>query len=44
MRLDHAVIVGRREYLTRVKSKGFWIATALLPLFLAAMVLAATAA
>jgi ABC-2 type transport system permease protein len=39
MRLDHAVIVGKREYLTRVKSKGFWIATAVLPLFLAAMVL-----
>jgi ABC-2 type transport system permease protein len=39
MRLDHAAIVGKREYLTRVKSKGFWIATAVLPLFLAAMVL-----
>ena len=32
MRLDHAAIVGKREYLTRVKSKGFWIATAVLPL------------
>jgi ABC-2 type transport system permease protein len=39
MQLSHAVIVGKREYLTRVKSKGFWVATAVLPLFMAAMIL-----
>ncbi|HVT61199.1 MAG TPA: ABC transporter permease [Thermoanaerobaculia bacterium] len=39
MQLSHAVVVGKREYLTRVKSKGFWLATALLPLFMGAMVL-----
>ena len=39
MRPEHAFIVGKREYLTRLKSKGFWIATALLPVFMAAMIL-----
>ncbi len=39
MQLEHAFIVGKREYLTRVKTKGFWIATAILPLFMAAMIL-----
>jgi ABC-2 type transport system permease protein len=39
MQLEHAFVVGKREYLTRVKTKGFWIATGLLPLFMAAMIL-----
>jgi ABC-2 type transport system permease protein len=39
MRPEHAFIVAKREYLARLKSKGFWIATALLPLFMAAMIL-----
>jgi ABC-2 type transport system permease protein len=39
MQLDHAFIVGKREYLTRVKTKGFWLATCLLPLFMAALIL-----
>ena len=39
MQLEHAFIVGKREYLTRVRTKGFWIATGLLPLFMAAMIL-----
>ena len=36
MRPEHAFIVAKREYLARLKSKGFWIATALLPAFMAA--------
>jgi ABC-2 type transport system permease protein len=39
MRPEHAFIVGKREYLARLKSRGFWIATALLPVFMAAMIL-----
>jgi ABC-2 type transport system permease protein len=35
----YAWIVGKREYSARIKSKGFWIATAVLPLFLGAMIL-----
>ncbi len=38
MQLDHVVTILKREYLTRVKSKGFWIATLILPLFMAAVV------
>jgi ABC-2 type transport system permease protein len=38
MRLDHVVTILKREYLTRVRSKGFWIATLLLPLAMAALV------
>lgn len=37
MRLEHALIIGKREYLTRVKGKGFWIATIALPAFIAVM-------
>lgn len=37
MRLDHVIVVIKREYLQRVRSKGFWIATLILPLFVAAM-------
>ena len=39
MRPEHAYIVAKREYLARLKSKGFWIATALLPAFMGAMIL-----
>ncbi|HEY6324136.1 MAG TPA: ABC transporter permease [Thermoanaerobaculia bacterium] len=39
MRPEHAFIVAKREYLARLKSKGFWIATALLPAFMGAMIL-----
>jgi ABC-2 type transport system permease protein len=37
MRLDNIQIVARREYLQRVRSKGFWIGTVLFPLFAVAM-------
>ncbi len=37
MRLSEAFVVGKREYMTRIKGWGFWVATAGLPLFLAAM-------
>lgn len=39
MRIDPIVTIAKREYLTRVKSKGFWIATLLLPLAMAALVI-----
>jgi ABC-2 type transport system permease protein len=38
MRLSQAVIVLKREYLTRVKTRGFWLATAVLPLFMGALI------
>jgi ABC-2 type transport system permease protein len=38
MRADQVATILRREYLTRVKSKGFWIATLILPLAMAALV------
>src|SRR6185369_380844 len=34
MRLNTIVVVAKREYLQRVQSKGFWIATLILPLFI----------
>jgi ABC-2 type transport system permease protein len=37
MRVDKMLVIARREYVTRVRSKGFWIATVLLPLFILAM-------
>ncbi|MGE0639442.1 MAG: ABC transporter permease [Thermoanaerobaculia bacterium] len=37
MRIDAVSTVAKREYLTRVKSKGFWIATLLLPIAMAAL-------
>ncbi len=37
MRIDPIVTIAKREYLTRVKSKGFWIATLLLPVAMAAL-------
>jgi ABC-2 type transport system permease protein len=37
MRLDNVIVVIKREYLQRVRSKGFWIATLILPLFASGM-------
>ncbi len=37
MRIDPIVTIAKREYLSRVKTKGFWIATLLLPLAMAAL-------
>ncbi|HXO22696.1 MAG TPA: ABC transporter permease [Thermoanaerobaculia bacterium] len=37
MRLESVSVVAKREYLQRIKGKGFWIATLVLPLFLVAM-------
>ncbi|HEY9421995.1 MAG TPA: ABC transporter permease [Thermoanaerobaculia bacterium] len=39
MRLENIFIVLKREYLQRVKTKGFWIATLALPLFIGAATL-----
>ncbi len=39
MRAGDAFVVGKREYLTRVKGWGFWVATAGLPLFMAAILI-----
>jgi len=33
MRLETIVVVAKREYLQRIRSKGFWIGTLILPLF-----------
>lgn len=37
MRLDNMVAVAKREYLQRVKSKGFWLGTLLVPVFVGAI-------
>jgi ABC-2 type transport system permease protein len=37
MRLDQVIVVLKREYLQRVRTKGFWIATLILPLFASSM-------
>ena len=42
MQLDSIVAIARREYLARVRTKGFWISTVLLPLFMGAMVFVPT--
>jgi ABC-2 type transport system permease protein len=39
MRLENVVVVTKREYLQRVKTKGFWIGTLILPLFVAGLTL-----
>lgn len=39
MRLENILVVLKREYLQRVKTKGFWIATLALPLFIAGITL-----
>ncbi|HEX5717138.1 MAG TPA: ABC transporter permease, partial [Thermoanaerobaculia bacterium] len=37
MQLDNIRIVAKREYLQRIRSKGFWIGTVIFPLFAVAM-------
>lgn len=37
MRIDKLSVIARREYLSRVKTKGFWIGTVILPLFMLAV-------
>jgi ABC-2 type transport system permease protein len=37
MRVEKVGLIARREYLSRIKTKGFWIGTVALPLFMAAM-------
>ncbi|MEA2695439.1 MAG: type transport system permease protein [Acidobacteriota bacterium] len=37
MQLDSIRVVAKREYLQRIKGKGFWIATLIIPLFLVAV-------
>jgi ABC-2 type transport system permease protein len=37
MRLDNVLVILKREYLQRVKTKGFWIGTLTLPLFIGAL-------
>jgi len=37
MRVNNVVVIARREYLSRVKTKGFWIGTVLLPVLMLAM-------
>jgi len=39
VRTDQILTILRREYLTRIQSKGFWIATLLLPLAMTALVI-----
>jgi ABC-2 type transport system permease protein len=36
MQLDQLRVIAKREYLTRIKTKGFWISTVLLPALMAA--------
>lgn len=36
-RFDKTVVIARREYVSRVRSKGFWLATLALPLVMAAL-------
>ena len=36
MRLENIVVIAKREYLQRIRSKGFWIATLILPIFVVA--------
>ena len=38
MRLENAWVIGKREFLTRFKTKGFWIATVAFPLLMGASV------
>src|SRR6185312_5041148 len=42
MRLDNIFVVLKREYLSRVKNKGFWIATLAVPLFASAVTILPT--
>ncbi|HBL26614.1 MAG TPA: ABC transporter permease, partial [Acidobacteria bacterium] len=36
MRLETLFLIAKREYVQRIRSKGFWIATLILPLFVVA--------
>jgi ABC-2 type transport system permease protein len=36
-RLDRIAVIAKREYVSRVKTKGFWIGTLVLPIFMLAM-------
>jgi ABC-2 type transport system permease protein len=38
MRLEKTLVIAKREYTSRIKSKGFWIATLLLPVLMAALI------
>src|ERR1700681_4151527 len=42
MRLESVLVVLKREYLQRVKNKGFWIATLAVPLFASAVTILPT--
>lgn len=42
MRLENLWTVCKREYLTRVRTKGFWISTIVIPLFMGAMLVVPT--
>src|SRR3954468_14193634 len=42
MRLENIFVVLKREYLSRVKNKGFWIATLAVPLFASAVTILPT--
>ncbi|MFP3939673.1 MAG: ABC transporter permease [Thermoanaerobaculia bacterium] len=37
MRHETTLVIARREYLAKIRSKGFWVATVVLPLFMVAM-------
>src|SRR5258705_9757531 len=37
MQLENVAVIAKREYLQRVKSKGFWIGTLVLPIFVLAI-------
>lgn len=39
MRFDNIVVIAKREYLQRVRTKGFWIGTLLIPVFIAVVAL-----
>ena len=42
MRPENVVVVAKREYLQRIKSKGFWIGTLVLPLFISGSIILPT--
>lgn len=37
MRHETTLVIAKREYLAKIRSKGFWVATVVLPLFMVAM-------
>ena len=42
MRLNTVLVVAKREYIQRIQSKGFWIATLILPLFIGSVTILPT--